>query len=145
MNTNIKSTVDDVADMSYNEIGLVLYHIARKTNVSRTYTVEFIERVLLRASDMLYNPIKVTHYPEMPIEVGDTLEDKLREDWSRYTNPADIDIPVVMDDGTEVGGVGPWMCDLVSDMKFADSMLSEDDIKQVYVGGWDHVKYPQRD
>ena len=57
MKHNTSITFGTPDDMTPSDIGLALYHIANKTILSRDFTVEFIDEVILRASTLLYSPL----------------------------------------------------------------------------------------
>jgi hypothetical protein len=73
---------NDPEDMTRHELGLALYHIGAHTELSRDFTVDFVNRVTLRASQLLYNAIdwsKVNPCSEVSM---DGANERMEADWS---------------------------------------------------------------
>lgn len=83
---------NDPEDMTDHELGLALYHIGAHTILSREFTRDFMDKVVLRASQLLYKEIE---WPKVPsftysFDVSQkSFEEQIVGDWSV---PADVDL-----------------------------------------------------
>ena len=122
MNTKTTQTTEDASLLSRDEISLAVYHIGRRTNTSRSYTLAFIEEVLVRAARMLSKPITPVKTTTDTVIVEKSAEDKLRDDWSNIVMRV---TETYMDEaGNIVEGHPPFFAN-VSDVRFTDTTLRE--------------------
>ena len=73
---------NDPEDMTRHELGLALYHIGAKTILSQYFTIEFVDRVVLRASQLLYNAIDWSEVHPSGNPLGIDAVEHLKGDWS---------------------------------------------------------------
>ena len=95
---------NDPEDMTEHELGLTLYHIGAHTILSREFTRDFMDKVVLRASQLLYKEIEWPKVPSFTYEFDmsqKSFEERMIGDWSIVDGTGD-DFSVVYDEDVDV-------------------------------------------
>lgn len=80
---------NDPEDMTDHELGLALYHIGANTMLSYGFTVDFVNRVTLRASQLLYSGINEVEAHASRDTLDSVAESHLRGEWSIIDDDGD--------------------------------------------------------
>lgn len=71
-------TFNDPNDMSSAELALVLYHIGAKTILSDTFTGRFINKVILRASQLLSKRAELMELQQRATKQAEDIREELK-------------------------------------------------------------------